>query len=150
MIVKHFNQSKLYKLYSESSDLFFIGTTTIKNIQQKLSKHRTEAKHNAKSVLSKFILDQDPKQLQIEVLFEYVDFTSDEELNEAKKEYLNNMSTEDNLRCINKMKKYNIGERKAGRELRNNKKELLKIKKRVDKLVKEAETDSDTTESDSE
>lgn len=146
-IVKNYGQSKIYKLYSECSDLYYIGSTTIRDIKQRLSKHKTEAKNNIKSVLSKFILDQDSKALQIETIYEYVDFTTDDELQQAKKEYLEQIPESDRINCINFMKSYNYGEKVAGRKLRGNKKELVKIKKRVEKLIKEADSSEDESSS---
>jgi len=146
MIIRDFGQSKIYKLYAETSEMFYIGSTCIKNLHNRLSKHKTEAKNAPSSVLSKFILDQPSKSLQIELVAEFPDFAEESELTRAKKEYLENMPEIDRVNCINFMKKYTLGNDKASKELNTNKKELIKIRNRVNRLIKQAESSDDDSD----
>ena len=147
-IIRNLNQSKIYRLYSEADNLFYYGITCIKDIKQRLSKHKAEAKQQPRAVLSKWILDQDPKALQIEVVFEYPDCGSIEELEQHKKELLEGLDETQSATCINKMKKYSYSlpitpMKSKSKSVSSNKHELLKVKKRIDRLIERADAEED-------
>ena len=90
----NYQNGKIYKIISQHTDKCYVGSTTLKYLSLRLTKHRVSYKNNSPTT-SKYILELGDYEI---VLLELCPCNSKDELHKRERHYI------DILDCVNKNK----------------------------------------------